>query len=195
MDGELDIRSCPRLHCKHGSYYHVFRGTWRWLATASEADLALARYRKMEAVLEDLEARLDGAAGEWAATRERRPRGIRRPQRERPYPPRMHEKDGRLYHVFRQKWRPLGPASDFPGAMEAYWRLERDIVTPAKRARHGMRQRADDQRRFTLEPSPSLRLEPSPNPAVAGCAPPPGWNGYYGGGTPAGQGSAAELGS
>jgi len=48
---------------------------------------------------------------------------------QRDLPPRVHEKKGRLYHVFNKHWTPLGAVDD-PEWMRRYDDLERSLVAP-----------------------------------------------------------------
>lgn len=55
-----------------------------------------------------------------------------RSQRDPKYPPRVHPKGPHLYHVYRGKWRPLGPDGDPipPTTLRRYDDLERELVDP-----------------------------------------------------------------
>lgn len=187
MDGGADPRTLRRMRLRSGSYYHVFRKTWRRLGRVEDLEAALARYRELESIIGELDNRLDAAAAAWGLPKVEpgRPRGpAERAQRGRDLPPRMHRKNGHFYHVFRSKWRPLGPENDYKAALEAYQQIEQAVVDPAKRKhRDGRRARHGSSYTPKRDSGPE---QPDADPPRAPAQRPvsrPAWRGYYGGGT------------
>lgn len=59
----------------------------------------------------------------------------------RPYPVRMHERDGSLYHLWRNKWRRIGKVGALNEAFERYREIEENLVRPEQEATREARER------------------------------------------------------
>jgi hypothetical protein len=125
------------MHRNGREFYHVYRNRWRWLGRLEEEDVALARYWQLECILSDAERKMDQAVECWTAPRRSKsgPREIKARRPPRPWPVRMHEKKGVLWHVYRNKWRRLGRVDDRAAAFRKYEELERELVDPHRTRR------------------------------------------------------------
>lgn len=75
----------------------------------------------------------------------------------RPYPVRMHEKFGLLYHVFENKWRRLGTVSDPENAFQRYHEIERTVLQPVIDAKAREREERKQAKAREREERPRLR--------------------------------------